>query len=247
MQRKLRYFFRNINIVNILLISAVVLLVSYSVLPMFNVSIKYIPPEVKKIETDMNELIPNNIQPPSDYTMISEENLFHPERKIPVEKKEEPPLPKPEFVLYGTLITDNISLAYLEDLKAPYSTPGRGKRQTALKKGETMSGFVLKEVETDKIVMVRGEDMMVVNLIDSVKAKSRGTLTPTAQITPPQPASTPPKAMPAPTTQKTPSAQQQSVKPPPKQAERIETKILPPQNPEEQSIINFIEKGRQNR
>ena len=107
--------------------------------------------------------------------MIAEENLFHPERKIPAEKKVEQALPKPEFVLYGTLITDDIKLAYLEDRKAPYNTPGRGKRQTVLKIGDTMSSFTVKEIDTDKVVMVRGEDRIEVNVIDPAKPKRGDT------------------------------------------------------------------------
>jgi hypothetical protein len=83
---------------------------------------------------------------PNDYAVIGYQNLFHPDRKIPPEKKELPPLPMPEFVLFGTLLTPDLSVAYLEDKKAPVSTPGRGPRQTALKKGETLSGFTLREI-----------------------------------------------------------------------------------------------------
>jgi hypothetical protein len=143
---------------------------------MFNMNIKYTLPAGKKIVGDDDEKpADSHIPSPADYMMIAEENLFHPERKIPAEKKEEQPLPKPEFVLYGTLITDNISLAYLEDLKAPHSTPGRGKRQTALRKGDTLSGFTLKEIETEKIVMVRGEERIELKVADSSKPKIRGT------------------------------------------------------------------------
>jgi hypothetical protein len=109
----------------------------------------------------------------TEYAKIADENLFHPERKIPTEKKEEQPLPKPEFVLYGTLISDELSLAYLEDVKAPRSSPGRGKRQVALKKGDSMSGFTLKEIEADKIVMLRGEEKIVVNISDPTHPKAR--------------------------------------------------------------------------
>jgi hypothetical protein len=71
------------------------------------------------------------------------------------------------------MIADDISLAYLEDLKAPRNTPGRGKRQVALKKGDSLSGFVLKEIETDKITMVRGEEKLIVAMNDPQKAKAR--------------------------------------------------------------------------
>ena len=165
---------RNINVLNILLILVIIMSISYSLVPLLDIKVKYTLPAAKKFsEAKEEKAIQTQAPSTAEYAMIAEENLFHPERKIPVEKKEEQPLPKPEFVLYGTLITDDISLAYLEDLKAPQSTPGRGKRQTALRKGDTMSGYTLKEVEVETIVMVRGEDKMIVALNDLSRPKGR--------------------------------------------------------------------------
>jgi hypothetical protein len=62
-----------------------------------------------------------------------------------------------------------VSIAYVEDKKAPYSTPGRAKRQTALKKGGTIGGYVLREIEQNRIVLVRGEDRLVVMLDEKRK------------------------------------------------------------------------------
>jgi type II secretory pathway component PulC len=173
---KLKNIFRNINLLNIILIAAIILMAKYTILPLFNVNIKYTLPAAKKIIGD-NEGIPaeGHIPSPSDYIIIAEENLFHPERKIPVESKAEQPLPKPEFVLYGTMITDNTRVAYLEDKKSPHTTTGRGKRQVVLKKGDSLSGFTLKEIEPDKVVMVRGEERIEVNVTDSVNPKRKDT------------------------------------------------------------------------
>jgi len=171
---KVKNFFRNINLLNIILITSIIILANYIVLPMFNMNIKYTLPAGKKTIGDTDEKpAESHIPSLTDYTMIAEDNLFHPERKIPVEKKDEQPLPKPEFVLYGTLITDDLSLAYLEDLKVPRSTPGRGKRQTAMRKGDNMSGFTLKEIETEKVVMVRGEERIIVPISDPSHLKER--------------------------------------------------------------------------
>lgn len=159
-----------------MLIAAVIVLANYIIFPLFNISITYTLPAGKKIISDKDEKPAEaHIPSPSDYMIIAEENLFHPERKIPVEKKAEQPLPKPEFVLYGTLITDDMRLAYLEDMKAPYSTQGRGRRQTVLKIGDTMSGFTVKEIDIGKIVMVRGEERIEVNVIESSKRKRADT------------------------------------------------------------------------
>jgi hypothetical protein len=170
-----RKIIRNINLLNILLMSVIIMSISYSLLPLLDIKLKYTLPAAKKIVEQKEEKAAQTQTPSiAEYTMIAEENLFHPERKIPAEENaEEKALPQPDFVLYGTLITDDISLAYLEDLKAPQSSPGRGKRQTALRKGDAMSGYTLKDVEAEKIVMVRGEDRMIITLNDPSHPKER--------------------------------------------------------------------------
>jgi hypothetical protein len=165
---------KNINILNIILISAVIAFAAYSVFPTLEMKVKYALPSAKNIEgTEEKENGEPKIPSLTQYASIADENLFHPERRIPPEKKDEPPLPKPEFVLYGTMISDDLSLAYMEDMKAPRNTPGRGKRQVALKKGDSMSGFVLKEIDPDKVTMVRGEEKLIVAMNDPQKAKAR--------------------------------------------------------------------------
>jgi len=185
-------FMRNVNLLNVILFSVAVVFALYSLFPLLDVRIKYALPvpgksaEVAKETTD-------EVETPSvtEYTVISEENLFHPERKIPVEKKVEQPLPKPDFVLFGTLITGGTSLAYLEDLKAPRSSAGRGKRQIALKKGDTLSGFTLKEIEADKVVMVRGDETITI----PVNPRDRNGTTITTAAVPQKPTQQAPAAM----------------------------------------------------
>jgi hypothetical protein len=184
---KLKLLLKNINLLNIILIAAILSIATYVTLPLLNMSVKFTPAIPKQFSLPKEEeTTQNQIPSPSDYLIVAEQNLFHPERKIPPEKKEEQPLPKPEFVLYGTLITDDISIAYLEDKKSPRFTPGRGKRQTALKKGDTMSGYTLKEIDPDKIVMVRGEETITLKVMDPNVKKDReggSTPAPQAQVT----------------------------------------------------------------
>jgi hypothetical protein len=106
-----------------------------------------------------------------NFAVVAEKNLFHPERKIPPEIKDEV-LQKPDVILYGTLITENMRIAYLEDKKAPYSTAGRGQRQLTLKKGEKISGYTLQEIDEDRITLVKGDDRIVVRLESPDKRKS---------------------------------------------------------------------------
>lgn len=178
--RTLRYFLRNITVLNITLLLSVFLLSYFTILPLLDINVQVALPSFKKNETE-NLINTTQVQMPtlSDYMLIAEQNLFHPERKIP-DKKEEKQLPKPEFVLYGTLITDDNSIAYMEDMKAPYNTAGRGKRQKAIQKGTVFSGFTLSEIHHDKVVMVRAEEKIEVRILDQQTKKSRG-----AETTPP--------------------------------------------------------------
>jgi type II secretory pathway component PulC len=186
---RLKKILRNVNLLNIVLIATGFLFAGYWLSPLLAAKIRYVLPGVKKPVELSSEEKPSQAQAPSvtEYSVIAEENLFHPERKIPPDKKaDEAPMPKPDFVLYGTLVSDDLSLAYIEDLKAPRTTPGRGKRSTALRKGDKMSGFTLKEIETDKVVMARGGEQVVVPMVDPSHPKTRdGQTTEVAQSSQP--------------------------------------------------------------
>jgi hypothetical protein len=169
--RKVRYFLSNINLINIVLALLLILLVNYMALPFLRMNTALTLPRVKKpaIEkvTAGEKTTEEKSPSPSDYTVIAEQNLFHPERTIPVAKADAgpiQPLPQPEFVLYGTLVTDELKVAYMEDKKAK-EPQGTRKKQTALRLGERMSGFILVEVDDDKVLMKRaGEEAIVVSL-----------------------------------------------------------------------------------
>lgn len=195
--RYLKYFFKSINLLNVVLIAALAFMVWYSVLPL-----------LKKMRTEMTmpagkqasigeeeKQTAAQVPPLSDFIMITEQNLFHPDRMMLAQKVAVPP---PEIVLYGVLITDTLSVAFIEDIKAARSTPGRGKRQTQLKKGDTVSGYVLRDVEPDRITLVKGDDKIVVLLDDKNKKKGAKTA---ASMASKEPAGTltssPPAASPA--------------------------------------------------
>jgi hypothetical protein len=167
---------KNATMLNVILLISALFFAFYIFLPTLDVTAKFTLPSVKKPVVEKEKTGGESRIPSiAEYSRISEENLFHPERKIPVEKKadQQQPLQQPEFVLYGTLITDNLRLAYVEDLKAPRTSPGRGKRQTALKKGDTLSGYKLKEIDPEQIVMARGEETIVVKVLGNPLKKER--------------------------------------------------------------------------
>jgi type II secretory pathway component PulC len=177
---KLNYFLKNINLLNIILIAAIFISAAYMILPLYSTDMKYTLPSVKKPVSEAKEKPAESTIPSlSDYTIIAEDNLFHPDRKIPPVKTAEQELPKPEFVLYGTMITDDNRLAYLSDRKAPLTTPGRGERQSVLHEGNTLSGYTLREILPDKVIMVRGEDKIEVDVVDSSKKRSQVATQPT--------------------------------------------------------------------
>ncbi|MBE0558280.1 MAG: hypothetical protein IH628_13695 [Proteobacteria bacterium] len=168
-----RYVFLSLNVLNGLLALAVAAVVHFAVIPLLNPVARISLPAVEETAAPSGEQKAlSRPFPVTDYTVISDKNLFHPERKIPLEKRPEKAVPKPDVVLYGTLIADDASYAFIEDKQAPYSTPGRGKRQITLKKGDRLSGYTLREITEDRIVLVKGEEKVVVMLDDSGKKRT---------------------------------------------------------------------------
>ena len=177
--RKARRILRNLNVINVILAGGFLLLLTYAVLPTFGRQAKITLSPPKSRPAAAGPAAEKPAEPktvsPADYVVIADQNLFHPDRKIPVEKKEVAALPTPEFVLYGTLLTDDLKIAYMEDKKAPQNSPTRGKKQIPVKLGEQLSGFILKEIDKDRVVMARGEEKVVVFLNDAAQPKSRET------------------------------------------------------------------------
>jgi hypothetical protein len=169
--RILSYLARSATVLNGLLIALIVTAVVSTLSPLLRVKVAInAAPGQEVTAGSEGKSTAEQVPSLSEFMVVAEQNLFHPERRIPPEKSEKE-LPKPEIVLYGTLMAGEMSVAYLEDKKAPYSTPGRGKRQITVKKGDTVSGFVVREIQTNKIVLTRGDETMTVFLND---AKVRG-------------------------------------------------------------------------
>jgi hypothetical protein len=191
---RIQSLLKQINLLNGILLTGILAFGYFVLWPIFTGDIKVplSPAAAKVSEQKKVEPAEQPANPPlQEYAVVAEKNLFHPDRIIPA-KKDEIAVPRPEFALYGTLITDKISIAYISDSKAPRTTPGRGERQTGLKIGETMSGYTLKEVLHDHVVMVHGDDRIEVTIVAHDNKKKRSaTETATqkpAQAPMPQPA-----------------------------------------------------------
>lgn len=173
----IKVFLKNFNVLNLLLLAVAI--------PLFfelndSLTDKKIKFTLSKPKESLNESEKKETAEKAaaylDYAVVTEKNLFHPERKMPSEKKEELNLAKLEIILYGTLITDEKRIAYIEDKKNPYSTPGRDKRQVAVNKGDMIAGYKLAEVNAESIVLVHGEDKIIVTL-SSQKERKPGEAT----------------------------------------------------------------------
>ncbi len=187
---------RSINLLNILLAAAAVAAAHYIVLPRIDEEAHFhlapvktaqieAPVESKKKKTGSEPPVQ-----PAAFILIADQNIFHPDRKISVNKPQEKILPKPELVLYGTLITDNTLLAYVDDINATLTTPGRGKRLRVLRIGDMAGDFKLKEIHTDMIVLERGSEVLTVDLSES-KRKRQNPAVPSVQAAVPKPETNP--------------------------------------------------------
>lgn len=175
----LHYIAKSISVLNCLLTVGIAAALYYIAAPLPPVEIRITAPASRKAVVKAVNLYPALPNPSfADYILVSEKNLFHPERKFPQDKLEvieKPAIPKPDLILYGTLIAGDMSIAYIEDRRAPYATPGREKRQTQLKKGDSVSGYILREIEPNRIVLVQGDDKVEVTL-DAQDKKREGNI-----------------------------------------------------------------------
>ena len=174
--RVLRYLIRSINPLNLLLLVITAAAVLVVLLPLMKMNAKYSLPQVKPRIAAEAEKPPEKSGSilPSDYTVIGDLNLFHPERRVPIEKKADE-VPRPELILYGTMVQNNVQYAFIEDKKNPQTTPGRGSRQTTIKKGDVIGGFVVSEIGIDRITLTKGDDKMVVLLASADKRNGSAT------------------------------------------------------------------------
>ena len=175
MRRFLTYIALQANVLNLLLAVALVVLANFTVLPLFRAGAGFRLPGPKGEQAPPREGPAAADFNPADYAVLARENLFHPERKIqPPPKAEEKALPRPDIVLCGTYITSESRLAFIEDKTSPVTSPGRGQRQTVMKLGEKVLGFELKQVEPDRIMLVRDRETMTVYL-DAKRQKPAGS------------------------------------------------------------------------
>jgi hypothetical protein len=173
--RMLKILATNTNVLNVLLLGFITAALWLTLFPFSSAKVAHtVAPPQESAAAPAQETTAPQIPSLSEFMEVADRNLFHPERRVP-EKKEQKELPRPDLVLYGTLMDGGLSYAYVEDKKSPHSTPGRGKRQLVLKKGDSVGGFILKEIQANQILLVRGDESMRVYLDDGKKVRGEET------------------------------------------------------------------------
>lgn len=176
----LKQFLSNFNLLNIILMILIVAFVQYRLLPRLSsgVSLNLERPPVIKSEGNGNHEAEGPVKlTPQEYGIIADMNLFHPDRTIVKYAPPPPPevkLPLPDLVLYGTLMSDSVKLAFIDDKKAPFSTPGGGRRHKTLKIGDTISGFTVRDIGFEKVFLTRNKEEIVLKKSDHSEGKRTG-------------------------------------------------------------------------
>lgn len=174
----LRYVLRNITPLNLILIAGLAALAVFIYPTLTRRAAIDVPSPGKETATAKNELTIPPLQDLSDYSIVGELNIFHPDRKPPPPEEEEPEQVQPppavvEFTLYGTLVSEDVTLAFVEEKSTARRTAGRRKSISILKVGDTIAGYTLKRIEADKIVLVRGEEEVTVQLYNAPASSER--------------------------------------------------------------------------
>ncbi|MDA2916899.1 hypothetical protein MYX64_08695 [Nitrospinae bacterium AH_259_B05_G02_I21] len=113
------------------------------------------------------------LPPLSDFAVIEEKNLFHPDRlpQVPSRSAKQPgvgDIAGTRFVLHGVILYDNgPSLALLQE---PRLTE---KKVKSLAQGEKIGPYVLKTIKSDRVVMALGDEEFEVVLYKPKKPKSQ--------------------------------------------------------------------------
>jgi hypothetical protein len=177
---------RRLLIVNLALLAACALFV---VLMVRTGRTKWPVPQPARARPPATEPAPKAAAPPpagpAAYATIATRNLFSPTRS------EAPPapvtptasLPKPN--LYGVVVREGSSVAYLEDPTT--------KRVAGYREGDPIAGGTIKTISSDRVVLVRPEGNVDVRLHDPSRPRPPAPAPPAAGAAP-RPPGAPPAA-----------------------------------------------------
>ena len=202
--------FKNITLLNIILLAIIIVSLKFIVLPLLEYKPDFtIDPQTIREDNDNRSKEDNKknnnkllIEPGelSSYSIIADQNLFHPERKIVIveEKKIEEALPAEEvaeieFILYGTLMAGNVRVAFMESkvnlplknqrtirtsreareaqVKEKENEPEKPKKR--FYEGDILEGYTLKKINSEDVVLVKEKEEVTVKVYDPANPKKR--------------------------------------------------------------------------
>ena len=192
-----QYLIRSVNVMNLILLAVAAALFIYVLNPILQESTAVAIPSARG-ESAPRAVLAKDVEgsqlTSADYAVIGDKNLFHPDRVIPPEKKKaeaEKEKAKPELALHGTMITEQMKLAYIRDKKVPSSSQGRGARQITLKEGDQIAGYKLTQVTDKMIVLTNGGEQVTLYLDELKERKTETTMTAKPVGAPPAQQATP--------------------------------------------------------
>lgn len=132
----------------------------------------------------------------ASYIIISEKNIFNPERKefsVTATLDQSKPMGRPQIILYGVTIKEDYQSATIVNPGRPLR---KGEREMiTIKIGDRVGDYKLSKILPDRIMMETGEDSYEVLLYDSTVPKKRTyvrTESKPPQVTTTAPAPAPP-------------------------------------------------------
>ena len=135
------------------------------------------------------------------YDVISQKNIFHPERKeFPIILPPDPAkkaATRPNLTLFGVAMGESFQSALINN---PTRRADKGERETmSVKVGDRVGEYTVKEIQSDRITLESSGDSFDILLYDPSRQKKRPV------FTPPPPTVRPPGPSPTPTPTPTPT------------------------------------------
>ncbi len=220
------YLLQSLNLLNLVMTATAIAFFIYFLNPLLETQVSVKVP----VPDDISPGMPRGTDETkklsiADYSPIGEQNIFHPDRMIPEEKKSPAPVvqPRPELILHGTMMTGELKIGYLEDKRAAQKSPGRNAPYIVVKEGDKVSGYTLKAITENMVVLANGEEQMTLYLdeLKDRKGEITGPAKPSASVQVQSPAApAPPQTTPRP-----------AVPPPPQRPSIVQPAPSPPPSP----------------
>ncbi len=117
----------------------------------------------------------NTLQPREDYNVITDLNLFHPERKF-IKEEESVDLKlkdSNDFVLYGTMLTDEGGIAYIEEKRSGKKKKDGESEKKTVRTGDEINGYIVKSITLEEVELRRDDVIVIVSVNDPTKERKK--------------------------------------------------------------------------